>query len=250
MRNPTMDPQTALALRGQLAATVAATATTPPIRKAPRRIAYGATGLGVALLGASFLAPGAYADWSPTPVPLAPGQARAVGDACLASLREGPHYPAPADATVQIVERRGDWDFVLATGSGGFLGDCLTSKRGGGTGASPDDSGVVAAPDSFTVVAEFAIALDTSLWESGPRAEGHRVAYGRTGELAGLVIHTAGGDVTATIDNGWWVAWWPISTIGPNLDIEAEPVLGASVTTSDGRTIEVDEAGWDVLRAR
>ncbi len=250
MNNPTMDPQTSLALRGQLAATVAATATAPTVRKAPRRIAFGATGLGLALVGASFLAPGAYADWTPTPVPLAPGQARAVGDACLASLGEVPVYPAPADAVVRIVERRGGWDFVLVTGSAGFLGDCLTSGRGGGASASPDDSGIAAAPDSFTVVGESAHALDTSLWESGPRAEGHRIAYGRAGELAELVIHTADRDVTATVDNGWWVAWWPISNIGPNLDFEVEPVVGATVTTSDGRTIEVDEAGWGALRLR
>ncbi|NHB83947.1 hypothetical protein G7085_02770 [Tessaracoccus sp. HDW20] len=75
------------------------------------------------------------------------------------------------------------------------------------------------------------------------------MAYGRAGDLTGLVLHTErSGDVTATVHDGWWAAWWPISNFGPNLSHDQDDVTGATITTADGQTRELDEAGWAALR--
>lgn len=243
MSGMTMNDGFAAGLRAEL---VAATRAVPVQRKAPRRIAL-ATLATASLAGASLLMPGAYADWTPLPTELSAAESEAIGADCVGYLQEGTQIEGNLGAV--LAERRGSWDLSVVIGDDGSYGHCLLSERGGGGGVSPDGIGEAPAADSLTVLGEGSQALDTSLWESGPKAEGHQLLYGRAGQLTSLVLHTErSGDVTATVADGWWAAWWPISNIGPNLTYDDTPVVGATLTTADGRTRELDQAGWEALR--
>lgn len=251
MNHPVLYPELATALRSELVRTVAHPTAT---RRPGRRVAYAAVGLVAALGGASLLTPGAYAEWTPIPQELDPEQSMVVAQACIdqhaeLSRQAVPNSPDPRLWNVELVERRGDWDFVLLSTNTGYLGDCLTSKRGGMAG-SGKMAAVKPGQDSITLVGERAHALDTSLWESGPKSEGHYILYGRVdSDVDSVVLHSQrAGDVTATIDNGFWLAWWPISNIGVRLNFDDDPVLGATLTTTDGRVTEMNQTEWTELR--
>lgn len=254
MNNPTMDPRFAAALRKELA--VAVTAPTAAKRGKFNKLLIGAGGLAIAVGGASFLAPGAYADWTPLPEQLTPVEAAVAAQSCVDLHTESanhsqndPTFPDANDWNVGLVERRGDWDVVLLSTDSGYIADCLTGERSDSAGSS-DDPHAKPGTDSITVLNESSNATDTSLWESGPRAEGHHMLFGWAGDdVTGIVIHAQkAGDVTATVDNGFWVSWWPISTFGFNLSYEDDPVLGATLTMADGDVVEVSQEEWAILR--
>ncbi len=253
MNHPALDPKFSTALRSELIRTVTKPTTT---RKTGRRITYAAVGLVAALGGASLLAPGAYAEWTPVPQELDPEQSMVAAQMCIDQHAENfrqavPNSPDPSLWNVELVERRGDWDFVLLSTNTGYFGDCLTSKRGGMAGSGKKEA-LKPSQDSITLVAERTNALDTSLWESGPKSEGHYILYGRAdSDVDSVVLHSQrAGDITATIDNGFWLAWWPISNIGFNLNFDDDPVLGATLTTTDGRVTEMNHADWIHLREK
>lgn len=237
-----MHHDTAVALRSELASAV----TAPTPRRTGRRMTIGAVGLAVVLAGSSLLQPGAYAKWTPYPEHPGLDESAEMREACLETLSGIPDR-LPEFQTL-LTERRGDWDLVLLSDEQGRTAVCLTSFRGGGGSYSPDLHSVPVS-NSFTVAGERASLLDTSLWESMPKAEGHMLVFGRADGLTKLVVHTLReGDVTATIGDGWWVAWWPNSRFGVNAEAELEQIPGAQATYQDGRVVELDAAGWLALR--
>ncbi len=253
MNQPMLNTDFATALRAELVATVEGP--NPEKRKVPRRLGAAGLGLLATAVGASFLMPGAYADWTATPQELDPHQSRAVVERCVEQHTEhfrrnpaDPNSTHPEQWTAAVVERRGTWDFVLLTANSSHIADCLSSERGGGAGSFPE-AGKQPARTSITVLAQRSSALDTTLWVSGPKAEGHHVLYGRAGtDIRSVVVHTEqAGDVAATVDNGFWVAWWPIANLGRNLRIADVHVKGATLTLADGTEIHVDQAGWEEL---
>ena len=156
--------------------------------------------------------PAAYAGWRAAPEPVAPGEAQAQADTCLAQATElGPdgQYPGPSVAGLGpvVAERRGDWTFVLLAASGGAsrtgtVLSCLLSSDGrvsiGIHGGSSTD---LPAPDQITpLVAE----------QSDERAD----VWGLTGDDVARVTATLrnGTVVEATVSDGYYAAWWPWDT--------------------------------------
>lgn len=153
--------------------------------------------------------PAAYAGWRAAPEPVAPGEAQALADTCLAQVTEpGPdgQYPGPSVAGLGPVmaERRGDWTFVLlaASGGAGHTGtvlSCLLSSDGRGGisvhGGSTTDLPVL--DEIAPLVAE----------GGGERAD----VWGLTGDNVARVTATLrnGTVVEATVSDGYFAAWWP-----------------------------------------
>jgi len=192
--------------------------------------------VGLVAVGALVVAPGviagntAYASWTATAQPITPAETAAAGKKCTAQYA-GPEGFGPgsdgkmvAQSRTFLVERRGDWTFVLLTGPGekgrgGFEATCLmkddaaadganTGGGGGGGAASYTEPAVVLAPNAAEV---------TSMGGSGGSTGSTYVSIGRVGsDVASVVIDTIEqGPVTATIHDGYFAAWWPGPPMAP-----------------------------------
>lgn len=189
--------------------------------------------IGLVAVGALIVVPGviggdtAYATWTATAQPITPAETAAAGKKCTAQY-SGPEGFGPgsdgkmvAQSRTFLVERRGDWTFVLLTGPGekgrgGFQATCLmkdsaaavaggpnTGGGGGGSARSYDAPALVLAPNTAEV---------TDSGGSGDDSTGSTYSsVGRVGsDVASVVINTIEqGPVTATIHDGYFAAWWP-----------------------------------------
>lgn len=259
------DLTTILATRRDEPAAGAAPAQAVPLRR-PRRSRYllSAAAAVVAVgVGLPAIAPGpAYAGWvampSPAPVPVArdaeeqcrqmwvdsgaydPARAAIVDDPDLVDTST----PDPQTLRALLTEKRGPWTFTVMVGPEGQLGDCLQnhswvpfSGRGSSGGSL---SGIPATPAPQGADVDLAIGSALSGGSTmGPFQRDHQsmaYMYGRAGEdVRSVVLHTPEqGDVTASVQNGVWAAWWPQD--------EARYPEGttATVVAADGTSREVD----------
>jgi hypothetical protein len=175
-----------------------------PAVVAPRRIAGNTT----------------FASWTATTKTMTPAEAAAAGKKCTAQY-SGPGGFGPgsdgkmvAQSHTFLVDRRGDWTFVLLTGPGengrgGFQATCLMRDYAAGSGdfgvggaVSYDGPALVLAPNTAEVTSSGGMGNEAgSTWSS----------IGRVGsDVASVVINTVEqGPVTATIHDGYFAAWWP-----------------------------------------
>ncbi|WP_146066055.1 hypothetical protein [Cryobacterium sp. Y82] len=76
-------------------------------------------------------------------------------------------------------------------------------------------------------------ADDITFGPSGARLppHGYGFALGRVGDkVESVIMHEDGHDITATVSNGWWSAWWPSET-------DATAIDGSfTITTKSGDT--------------
>ena len=227
-------------------------------------------GLGIALPGS----PGtvsAFANWAaePQPVPLA--DLAAADAACFGTLDRAWPYTAER-ASLTVSELRGDWAFLLYTGPA--IGSaqlpitvaCLYNARADDDvffmdGIDAINSGITASetPGDWLVPGEMRRYF-ASGWQGDPGPEqfqplrshtvllsddGHAALTGRVGaEVTGLTIHTAVGDVQATVADGFFAAWWPVTdqaqagNSGSPDDFQvAGTELSYTVTLRDGRVL-------------
>ncbi|SES18380.1 hypothetical protein SAMN05216188_12543 [Lentzea xinjiangensis] len=172
------------------------------------RFAVPATALAAAaVVGAVLWTPtqSAYASW--TAEPRAPGpDTETRVERCREQVEEmGTRSEMPfAPAEAKVVDQRGDLTLVLFAGPQSRL-LCLATPNGQRVTGSVDRSGVEplgSAPFRFT-------GVDGQRSSDG--TEANRMMSGMVGPQVGKIrVDTADGRrVTATIANGWVVAWWP-----------------------------------------
>ncbi len=146
----------------------------------------------------------AYAGWTAYPAALSTGQTSAVGRQCQ-SWAQNSITQAPTQ--VVLSERRGDIGLALLTGEKGLLIVCEQILGGSGEpsgGASEVYLTQIPQPDQI-------LSDGGSGFSEDDGEPIFRVVSGRVGaDVAGVVVHTAEqGDVVASVENGYFTAWWP-----------------------------------------
>jgi hypothetical protein len=180
----------------------------------------------------------AFASWSATTKVITPAEAALAGKSCKA---EQLHYTAAAQkivdsSQIRLVDRRGAWTMVYL--GGGVLPDygviCLNKHDSQGAilaggGGSAGSGGPGTAP-----VASNTVALFTALG-FGTQSGGTSCVVGQVGsEVASVVINTIEhGPVEATIQNGYFAAWWPVPG-PPALPTAAAVFPTYTITLKDG----------------
>jgi hypothetical protein len=155
--------------------------------------ALGATGVASAAAAILFLgssASPAFAGWQPTPTPPAPGQLAQAAQSC------GQDLGSPV-----LTDSRGPYTAAIYADS--TTSDVCLS----GNGVSMSNSSTSTAPAS---VAAGQIDLRGGGTRDGA-GDALTLVDGRTGAgvTAVTIERSDGSSVQATVDNGWYLAWWP-----------------------------------------
>lgn len=193
----------------------------------------------------------AFASWTAQPAAPSVEDVAHAGRLCSEFWTNGGFSQDLPDLKVVLAEQRGDWTYTVMTTSDDQFVDCMlqldrglignlmglefNSGAGGLTQLSPqapDPEQVEAVSYGGTSNSSDAVVLSVS---------------GRAGEqVQSIVAHTPStGDVQATVQDGYWAAWWPAvfdPGNGPQMD-----GLAFTVTLRDGSTFE---ATYDDLGAR
>ena len=267
---PALDPKLSDALRAELVQTVQAETTAATIlplaaRSRSRRkgirlalVAASVTGLAI---GASLLIPAqnAYAGWSATPRVIDGDPAQTALAECSAGFAG--HYdsgvgPTTAEPTWSggLVEQRGRWQLTLVRGDDGTVGMCMGtlpsdgSEIGGLSVPRPPAQASVTVVDNNGVFDH--VSRDPRVingWFGEPELEGHHYTSGVAGDLvSSIVLHTPHGDVTASLTDGLWAAWWPTS-YPDRADSAGTGPTGATLTLTDGSTVSLDATQLEEL---
>ena len=177
----------------------------PRVRRTGPRIALVAAAIAAAVAIPIFSGTGnAYAGWTAYPAALSTGQASVVARQCQRWVQES---TTQAPAQVVLSERRGDIGLALLTGPKGLLVTCQQSLGGSGepSGGSSEVY-LTQTPQSDQILSDGGSGFSKDDGEPI-----FRVVSGRVGiDVTGVVVHTAEqGDVIATVENGYFTAWWP-----------------------------------------
>ena len=146
----------------------------------------------------------AYAGWTAYPAALSTGQQSAVAQQCKEWTEQS---ITKAPTQVVLSERRGGIGLALLSGPGGLLVTCQQSLGGSG-----EPSGGSSETYLTDIPAEDEILSDGGSGFSEDDGEPiYRVVSGRVGaDVTGVVVHTAEqGDVIASVEGGYFTAWWP-----------------------------------------
>ena len=267
---PTLDPQLGEALRAELVQTVQATPTggtvvplpVRPRRRVSTRLALAAASVTGLAIGASVLIPGegAYAGWSATPRVIDGELAQVALTECstgFAGHYENGFGPTATEPTWSggLVEQRGRWQLTLVRGDDGTVGMCMHTLPDDGSSTGGLNLPRVPAPDSVTVIDNNGVFDHVSRnpmvidgWFGEPEMEGHHYVSGVAGDLvAGIVLHTGDGEVTASLVDGLWAAWWPVPYSVGGRPTDTGPT-GATLTLTNGTTVELDAVALEKLR--
>jgi len=200
----------------------------------------------------------AYATWTAAPASLDETEIAAITAACAPTLGSTEEFDwSLLDETPTLTERRGDYALALWTNASENLAamDCLLQYEngtwemiGGGGVASLDPRGEITFVDgatgesrSGTVSTGADVGILMSGWTSVKGGNDAARVVGMVGpEVAELVFHIPTGDVTATIGNGWFIAWWPT---GSN-EYAIGRTIGYTVTTTEGTVLPMNEWHW------
>jgi hypothetical protein len=192
----------------------------PPVRTRlacnhPRR--WVLAGAAVVGAGALVVAPGmvggeaAFASWSATPRAVPPAEATVAGEDCRTRYMDDPSGVADRkvvdNAAIVLVERRGDWTYVVLGGAGGFEATCLL--RDNGPGMEVTGGGYVGTLEAATLAPNTVVTHGSNALSGDDSS--YREITGRVGsDVASVVLNTRQqGPVTATVHGGYFAAWWP-----------------------------------------
>jgi hypothetical protein len=231
-----------------------------------------AGGIVTAVLLLSSGAAPAYAGW--TPVPSAPSAAALATIKTACKRQAGPLLRAAITGRLMLAEQRGRYIAALYSG-GTDAGVCFSAGSGfaggSGTGERFDDP---PKPDQLGLWSEFSAPLPASLgsdvgvvqaaarqvlnsrfFKRRPVLRARARARIRAGQgyAGGIDVYgRAGSDITAvsfvvyrslkvqaTVENGWYFAWWPGAPWWPG----RFATTSVSVTTRSGKTISSSMAG-------
>jgi hypothetical protein len=182
----------------------------PPVAIGAAAATAGAAAAAVAVaISLSAGASNAFAGWSPTPTAPSPSQLAQSRAECAA------HAPV-AGLPLQLTDTRGPFTFSVyadSTSSATCISGPSFTAVSGSTSSAP------------VVVPTGAVQLSTAHQTNGD-GQAYSFAEGHAGSgVTGVALVLADGtNVQATLQNGWFVAWWP----------SAETVKSADVTTPAG----------------
>jgi hypothetical protein len=167
----------------------------------------------------------AFAGWSASPTTPGDGELQAAESACQQ------RNPDLASATPTVTDTRGP-DSLLVYSRDGATTTCVTGQVQLGTVAltrSADDSLAASGP-----ITPQSIGL-----EFAADGQAFREMTGQVGsDVAGVsVVLQGGGSIDATVANGWFAAWWPVSQ-----DFESGQALAQSLSQSVPRSFAVTTA--------
>ena len=146
----------------------------------------------------------AYAGWTAYPAALSTGQQSVVARRCKEWTEES---ITKSPTQVVLSERRGGIGLALLSGPGGLLVTCQQVLGGSG-----EPSGGSSETYLTDIPARYGILSDGGSGFSEDDGEPiYRVVSGRVGDdVTGVVVHTAEqGDVIASVEGGYFTAWWP-----------------------------------------
>jgi hypothetical protein len=190
----------------------------PRTRRLRRPAAFGVTGAAlaggagaaIALLGGA--AP-AFAGWTPQPTTPSAGQLATANSNCAARL-------SSQNLPLKLSDVRGPFTFEIYA-SDQASAACIT-------GPSFTSASSMASSEPINVPADH---LDLSaLHATNGQGDSYSIADGRAGaDVTGATLELSDGShVTATVENGWFVAWWPSTAA----------VSSAQLTTSTGTSTQ------------
>jgi hypothetical protein len=195
-----------------------------------------ATGAAVWLFALSPQTPSAFAGWTATPGTAAPGQVSGAESKCqdrVASLPTGPASAngsaptgsAPSLGQLQpvLADTRGPFTWViLANSDVSSYASCITGPSLTAVSANGSSTPLSASAGQ--------VKLSLSSETRTPGGDSYSFAEGRAGSgvTAATLVLADGTDVQATLQNGWFAAWWPSD----------QTVSSALVTTASGTSTE------------
>jgi hypothetical protein len=200
-----------------------------------------ATGAAVWLFALSPQTTQAFAGWTADPSTAAPGQVSTAESSCeghVTSLPTGlppangsaPTGSAPTGSTPTLghlqpvlTDTRGPFTWViLASSDASAYASCITGPSL--TAVSANSSRTPLSPSAGQV------ALASASQTRTPGGDSYSFAEGRAGSgvTAATLVLADGTHVQATLQNGWFAAWWP----------STQTVSSALVTTASGTTTE------------
>jgi hypothetical protein len=190
-----------------------------------------ATGVAVWLFALSPQTPSAFAGWTASPGAATPGQLSSAKANCeerVANMPAGPtpvQGSAPSLAGLQpvLTDTRGSFTWViLASGDASAYASCISGPSLTAVSASSSRTPLSAPAGQ--------VALSSSSQTRTPGGDSYSFAEGRvgTGVTAATLVLGDGTQVQATLQDGWFAAWWPSD----------QTVRSALVTTASGTTTQ------------
>lgn len=190
---------------------------TPPLAAGALSLAAGGAGAAALIVSLTAGASNAFAGWTAKPTPPAPGQLAAAYSDCQT------HSPIDG-LPLKLTDTRGPFTFSVYADSQSsatcIKGPSFTSVSGSMSSAP------VSVPAGRIVLSSAHPRTDRS-------GQAYSFAQGRTGAGVSAVtlVLDDGTKVQSTVQNGWFVAWWP----------GAHEVKTADVTTSSGTSTQTFE---------
>ena len=175
----------------------------------------------VAIVSLSAGASNAFAGWSATPSPPAPGQLSAAVASCKA------HSPV-AGLPLQVTDSRGPFTFSVYA-AGDSTSTCITGPSFTAVSSSQ-------APGAPQVSAGHVQLSSSHLATGSGQAYSFADGHAGSGVSAVTLVLDDATKVQATVSNGWFVAWWP----------GAQQVKSAQITTPSGVTDQTFAPGSGV----
>ena len=229
------------------AATGAPDARRSPVRS-PGRLALAGAAVAALAVAAAVLPglgdPRADAAWTAVPGQLDHGETSRATEDCRDAWRatETPEHPSEAQLAAMrpvVAEHRGGTSLIVVA-DGPWVASCLL-----------DDAGYVAAFSGPSAVAPVLDAGDVTAWSAfmsrAPDGGALLAVVGRAGPdvvAASLRPQRApeGVDVVdATVANGWFIAFWPVTEDGAGLDPTTTPT---TVTLRTGEVLRDVDLAW------
>jgi hypothetical protein len=189
----------------------------------------------VILLGSG--TPTAYAGWSPVPTTPTPAAIRAAHGAC-ARLHPGALAAKAFDASPVLTDARGRYTALISV-AGRVVSVCISSGGRRGTGMGGENFSRYAAPGPSQ------LGLPSGGGGGAPgfgSSGGEEHFLGRAGRnISGVrFVLGSGTTVEATVQNGWYFAWWPSNRrhtpSASNPHLQASDPVSVQLTTNSGVT--------------
>jgi hypothetical protein len=175
--------------------------------------------------------PNAFAAWTPSPTPPAPGQIASAEAACTAGVAAPPPGAPSGTPPISLVDTRGPFTLVLF-GANTLMRGVLMCISGPSISPSAHHSTHMSqsigrqpplpTPEQIT--------LDRLQAESADDGQPYTIAEGTTGSGVSAVTLTLsdGAHIHTTTGNGLFLAWWPGTAL----------VTSATLTTTTGTTTQ------------
>lgn len=183
------------------------------VRPRWRRPALGAVaaallaGVAIAVVSLTSSAPVAYAGWSPIPTTPTPAAVKAARAEC--AVNPGP-LEARAGRHVVLTDARGRYTAVI-TAHGAVAGVCISAGRSIDTSGGGVNETLSAKPGPDQIDRPGGGGGTAPGFPGSTSGEEHVLGRAGSDVAAVKLVFRDGAIVEATVENGWYFAWWPYS---------------------------------------